>query len=66
MPELVLRVQPHAVAVGRELVDEGHRRPAAAAVEQLPVGARGVRLGDHRHQGRDPDAAGDELVAAAR
>ena len=62
-PELVLRMDRDAVAVGRELVDEGHRGALPAAVQELPVGARGLRLLDHRDERRDADAAGDELVA---
>ena len=50
------------VAVAGELVEERHRGPPAAAVEQPPVGAEQVGLVDHRQHRGDPDAAGDEQV----
>ena len=40
--------------------------PGAAAVVQLPLGARRVGLLDHRQDRRDADAPGDEEVARAR
>ena len=59
----VLRPDRDPVAVGREFVEEGHRGPLPAAVDQLPVGAGGLGGADHRQHRGDADAAGDEQVA---
>ena len=47
----------------RQLVEERHRRPGAAAVDEPPLGARRLGRGDHRQDRRDADAARDEEVA---
>ena len=62
----VLRPERDPVAVRRELGGEGHRRGRAAAVQQGPRRAGRRRLGEHRQDRRDADAAGHEDVAPVR
>jgi hypothetical protein len=56
----------HPRAVRRELVEEGHRLPTAAAVPELPVDALCLGGAHHRQDRGDPDAARDEDVAGGR
>lgn len=65
-PVLVLRAYGHTLAVARQFGQEGHGTVGPAAVEQGPLGARGLRLGDHREQGGDADASADEQVPGRR
>ena len=63
---LVLRTDEHPVPVRGEAVQERHGGPGAAAVQQTPVGPRGLGGLDHGKDGRDADAAGDEQMAGGR
>ncbi len=58
----VLRPDGDPVPVAGEFVEERHRRPFAAAVDQAPVGSGGFGRPDHRQHGGDADTAGDEQV----
>ena len=54
------------VAVAGQLVEEGHRRPLPAAVDEPPLGACGLGGGDHRQDRGDADSTGDEQVLRRR
>src|SRR5690606_11328082 len=64
-PVLVLRPEGHLGAVGLvQGAGEGHRGAAAAPVHEPPARAGRLGGGDHREDGGDADAAGDEQVVA--
>src|SRR3954447_9220402 len=48
----------------RKLAAEGRHGGRAGAVAQLEAAAGPLELADHRHDGRDADAAGDEQIAS--
>ena len=60
---LVLRPDRDPVAVGAQLVEEGHGGALPSAVDEPPLGAGRLCGGDHRQHRGDADAAGDEQVA---
>lgn len=60
---LVLRTDEYPVPVPGEAVQERHGGTGAPAVQQTPVGSRGLGGLDHGKDGCDADAAGDEQMA---
>src|SRR5215218_4445326 len=62
-PLLVLGNDGHALAVLAKLIKERHRGALPATVEELPIGAGRIGLGDHGQHRRNPDAACNKDVS---